>query len=268
MNRSSACFFNRRATCSTLTATIALAMFAATVARAELITTSWVNWTPPNSYPSTADTSPVSGWWGSDYIYTPTLSGALTMPDSSVVSVSLIGEVIGEPGSTEFHTSGGPGVWNDSSAFTSANVPTLPSNGTRLALGGWGAATQTLTFSAPVSNITMIIASLGSPGTPATWTFDQPVTVLSSGTDPFAVSSNGLKLTGAEGRGVIQFTGTFTSFSWTVSAPEMFAFYNVGVTSADPIGAVPEPGTWAALAIFAGGAAYAGWRRRQRAKLS
>ena len=28
---------------------------------------------------------------------------------------------------------------------------------------------------------------------------------------------------------------------------------------------IPEPGTWAAMAIFAGGAAYAGWRRRRRA---
>jgi hypothetical protein len=28
--------------------------------------------------------------------------------------------------------------------------------------------------------------------------------------------------------------------------------------------AIPEPGTWAAMAIFAGGAAYAGWRRRRQ----
>ena len=31
---------------------------------------------------------------------------------------------------------------------------------------------------------------------------------------------------------------------------------------------IPEPGTWVAMAIFAGGAAYAGWRRRQGAKVS
>jgi len=30
---------------------------------------------------------------------------------------------------------------------------------------------------------------------------------------------------------------------------------------------IPEPGTWAAMAIFAGGAAYAGWRRRKSAKV-
>ena len=31
---------------------------------------------------------------------------------------------------------------------------------------------------------------------------------------------------------------------------------------------IPEPGTWAAMAIFAGGAAYSGWRRRKSAKVS
>jgi T5SS/PEP-CTERM-associated repeat protein len=31
---------------------------------------------------------------------------------------------------------------------------------------------------------------------------------------------------------------------------------------------IPEPGTWVAMAIFAGGAAYAGWRRRKSAKIS
>ena len=31
---------------------------------------------------------------------------------------------------------------------------------------------------------------------------------------------------------------------------------------------IPEPGTWAAMAIFAGGAAFAGWRRRKSAKMA
>jgi len=31
---------------------------------------------------------------------------------------------------------------------------------------------------------------------------------------------------------------------------------------------IPEPGTWAAMAIFAGGAAFAGWRRRKCAKIA
>ena len=41
------------------------------------------------------------------------------------------------------------------------------------------------------------------------------------------------------------------------------------LTTADPAPApIPEPGTWAAMAIFAGGAAYAGWRRRKSAQVS
>ena len=41
-----------------------------------------------------------------------------------------------------------------------------------------------------------------------------------------------------------------------------FVGFRVASADAAPI---PEPGTWAAMAIFAGGAAYAGWRRRRSA---
>ena len=43
---------------------------------------------------------------------------------------------------------------------------------------------------------------------------------------------------------------------------------NIGFRLASPVATpIPEPGTWAAMAIFAGGAAYAGWRRRRQATL-
>ena len=42
----------------------------------------------------------------------------------------------------------------------------------------------------------------------------------------------------------------------------------VGQTAAAPVAApIPEPGTWVAMAIFAGGAAFAGWRRRRAESL-
>jgi formylglycine-generating enzyme required for sulfatase activity len=41
-------------------------------------------------------------------------------------------------------------------------------------------------------------------------------------------------------------------------------FLGFRVASVD-VAPIPEPGTWVAMAIFAGGAAYAGWRRRWRA---
>jgi sulfatase modifying factor 1 len=43
----------------------------------------------------------------------------------------------------------------------------------------------------------------------------------------------------------------------------------IGFRLASPVATpIPEPGTWAAMAIFAGGAAYAGWRRRKSAKVA
>ena len=44
---------------------------------------------------------------------------------------------------------------------------------------------------------------------------------------------------------------------------------DIGFRLASPVATpIPEPGTWAAMAIFAGGAAYAGWRRRKSAKVA
>jgi hypothetical protein len=43
-----------------------------------------------------------------------------------------------------------------------------------------------------------------------------------------------------------------------------FAIRSTG--QVDYIAPIPEPGTWAAMALFAGGAAFAGWRKRRMAK--
>ena len=43
---------------------------------------------------------------------------------------------------------------------------------------------------------------------------------------------------------------------------------NVAVLAGGGAAPIPEPGTWAAMAIFAGGAAFAGWRRRKSAKVA
>jgi hypothetical protein len=58
--------------------------------------------------------------------------------------------------------------------------------------------------------------------------------------------------------------------TWTASSEEFQilsgAYESVAGTSiVTPAAApIPEPGTWAAMAIFAGGAAFAGWRRRRQ----
>ena len=252
---------------------LALAFVMTSPLRAAIIN-NWVNWTQP-TFSSTASTAPLSGWWGSSYSYAPSVSGTLAIPNSTnSVNVTLTGEAVGSGGASVF-TANAPDTWaywgGNPSAFISSNVPSLPSTDTRIGLAGWGSASQTLTFSQPVSNIVMIIATLGQPGDSATWTFTQPFVILSdgftaNGSAPFSVSGNNTQLTGQEANGVIQFVGTFTEFTWTVSEPEMYAAWNIAATSADPPpfpSAVPEPGTWAAAALLAGGAAFMRWRKRR-----
>jgi hypothetical protein len=58
---------------------------------------------------------------------------------------------------------------------------------------------------------------------------------------------------------------SFSTGGGSSARPRYVAFNTEGSgfnqTASAPI---PEPGTWAAMAIFAGGAAYAGWRRRRK----
>jgi sulfatase modifying factor 1 len=56
-----------------------------------------------------------------------------------------------------------------------------------------------------------------------------------------------------------------SSFRGNVAPTVEYDFIGFRVASVDAA-PIPEPGTWAAMAIFAGGAAYAGWRRRRFAR--
>ena len=192
------------------------------------------------------------------------------MPNSSTVNVTLSGEIIGSYGASEFGSNTDyfwAGENYNGTTYISANVPTLPPNSDRIGLGGYGIPTQSLSFSAPVSNIVMNIWSLGNPSTLGSWIFNQPFVILSQNAGQYPAAPYALRsaanntLNGYEGSGTLQFTGTFASLSWQVVNPEVYAVWNIGVTSASA--AVPEPGTWAAAALLVGGAAFARWRKRR-----
>jgi len=69
----------------------------------------------------------------------------------------------------------------------------------------------------------------------------------------------------------------FRGGSWGDAGPDLRSSERIGVgpelegnflgfrVASVDVAPIPEPGTWVAMAIFAGGAAYAGWRRRRRA---
>jgi hypothetical protein len=197
-------------------------------------TSSWATWNNPGSFPLNSGI----------YDYAPSTTGSLTLPDLSTVNLTVSGEVASWD--STFGPTTGATKWDSYPAgtFTSANVPSLPSNGDYIFEGGYGNPTESLTFSRPVQNITMNIWSLGSPNTVGAFQFDQPFVVLSQ--DPRAgqnFSVNGNILSGAEASGTIEFTGTFTTFSWTVASPEWGFGWNIGASSASALTPVPEPST-------------------------
>lgn len=207
------------------------------------------------------------------YGFATVAEGSIAMPDSSTVYVRLTGEIVDPdlcPWATESSVYGRPsGFGDDGTAqadywtgglaytvgadFTSAGVPSVPTSGDHTGLIGesTGAPRQTLEFFADagrttpveVTNLVMLIYSLGRTDTDATWEFSQDVTVLSDnrGQVEGGFTATGLQktvvdgtsfITGREGAGTLQLTGTFERLTFEVAAPERWAAWNIGVTSA------------------------------------
>jgi len=122
-------------------------------------------------------------------------------------------------------------------------VPNAP-NSDIIAIDGT-ATTHTIMFGEPVVNPIMEIVSLGNQNVRTQYQFSllsgQSMSILNQGPSKAfggcatCLSLSGTTLTGHEGDGIIQFTGTFTSLTWTGADPEFWNGFTVGVT------AVPEP---------------------------
>jgi len=261
------------------------------------VTNSWITWDAPSSYSQTA-TDPNNS--AATYSYATGTTGVLTLPGGSTVYVRLSGEVVnpfqggadpdapsGYRGPSGFSQNGttSPTYWSTyphtggASAYSSANVVSLPTNGDHIGLIGNtdGIQTQTLEFfsdvgltqATSVSNLVLLVASLGSHVFDASWTFNRDFEVLSDGAGADQYSGSLVKsnpsagdyvLTGDEGSGAIQFTGTFSSFSWTVSAGEVWASWNLGASSIPAPSPVPGAGLAGLTTLGLAGVA----RRRRR----
>ena len=220
-------------------------------------TANWVIWTNfPSSYGNSVTVS------GNTYQYATYAAGYIIDPlnTNNSILVTYNGEV-------NSSTASRSAIWANSSTYTSSTVSNLPSpDNSYITLTGYPNLTNTLTFSQPITNFVMAIASLGAGGVglSASYNFDSAPVLLSHGSghwgseySPLSVSGN--VVSGIEGNGTIQFNGTFTSLSWTTPTDEYYSAFTIGATSvAAP---VPEPSSGALLVV--GGAVLAVMRRRR-----
>ncbi len=211
------------------------------------VVNNWVEWTAPASFPNTAT------WFGLDrtitYNHTNGLTGTLALPTGGFVTVTQQGEVNDD---SCFFTDATPcpgywnqvGTWNSvSGAWTSSTVPNLPPNSQLVAQTGISGTNQRISFSAPISNMTMNIFSLGSIsfngsiGVTVSFTFNRDFEIVSQdprcdiSTGDYCLWKVGRTLFGAEGSGTIQFTGVFQSVELDASDVEHYNAYQIGVTS-------------------------------------
>jgi hypothetical protein len=180
--------------------------------------------------------------------------------------------VAGNPGSASGTLAGGITVtyagqtggltttpsWTPVGTFSGGPVGNAPPSTASIALEGTSAGAvpimETINFSSPIVDPVFAIWSLGAPGDTASFDFlsksPEPFTLISGGpSTEFGGSSitvNGQIVSGAEGNGVIQFDGTFTSISFTTPNFENFYAFTVG-DDQTLTPSVPEPAT---LSLF------------------
>jgi outer membrane autotransporter protein len=145
----------------------------------------------------------------------------------------------------------GTNVWaNSPSTYTSEEVDNPPPNADIVRLtGGPNTGIQTLTFSQPVVDPVMAILSLGSTSGGITYEFDAPFTILNNGPGFFGdgplTQLSDTVLEGQEGHGIIRFSGTFTSISWTMPTAEFWHGFQIGIAGL----AAPAPGVEATFSL-------------------
>lgn len=192
--------------------------------------TNWATWVIPTEYEFALQETT-----GLGYSYAPGTTGTVVDPvTGQALNLTLSGEVLNT--STDLFS--WPTYGSVSSAYTSDVSPTEITNAD--VIGATGDTldqyrAHTLSFGQNVENAVMPIYSLGSPTDEGQLTFSQPFVVLSDNgrLTPGADETNGYRLSGSEGSGVIQFLGTYDKISWVVTDVEVWHGMTVGLTTPD-----------------------------------
>jgi hypothetical protein len=200
------------------------------------------------------------------------VDGTLTV-GSTPVSISYSGEVA-------FAQLNGTGAnfYQPLTTFTAPPAVTNAPPPDMIAIDGT-ATNHVVTFGTAVVDPVMEIVSLGRPSVGTQYSFSlgsgQSMSILAQGPSSAfggcntCLTLSGSTITGFEGDGLIQFTGTFSSLNWTGANPEFWNGITFGVTGL-PGGTgggggsgVPEPATWGTILLaLVAGAGVARARRR------
>jgi hypothetical protein len=186
-----------------------------------------------------------------------------TTTGSATATFSTAGVTAGYNGELQQFVAAYPS-YNPVATFSGGTVGNAPpsANGIIRIFGGTAGVANTITFSQAVANPVLAIWSLGQPGLIAQFNFRQPFTIESGGPNAeyggASITAGGNTVFGAEGNGVIQFTGSVSSITWTNPVSENWYGFTVGV----PVAAVPEPETYAMLLAGLGALALVTRRRK------
>jgi hypothetical protein len=179
-------------------------------------------------------------------VWTEWTSGTAS-PTSGTASGTLGGISVGYTGEMECLNCFASN-WSPSSTWEGGPVTSAPPGNSGIQLFGGQSPTviDTLTFSSLVTNPVLAIVSLGQGGINASFNFSDSFTLLGGGPSSTwggqSLTSAGNVVSGVEGNGLVMFTGTFSSISWTNPTFENYYAFSVGSVSA-----VPEASTWAMM---------------------
>ena len=201
--------------------------------------------------------------------------GVSVVQGDIIVGPDTIGVTYVGAGNAFVQTNGGTNYWTQGSPapYTGGLVNGVPSGlivdnapGSTDIIAMSAGGLKTITFSQAVSDVYLALVSWnGNSGT-----FTQPITFVSSGCgfwgcgNPVNITANSFDGSG-ELHGILKFSGTFTSVSFT-DRPEGWHGIQIGIGGLAPPPGIPEPSTWAMMII--GFASAGAMLRRRRAQLA
>lgn len=171
--------------------------------------------------------------------WTSTTNGTMNI-GGTTVGVTLTGPAHSFVDGDNFYNN----AYTGGTAITGTYLGLTPSDMIRV----YGPSAFTLTFDKAVTDLMMALVSVGQPGLPVTYDFNNAFTASAAGNNFWGTGSytvSGDDFIGREYNGILRFSGTFSSISFTTNPGEYWHGFNFGSNEI----AVPAPTSIALLGL-------------------